>query len=179
MGTLNKLVIPTASGFKTPYLTPQTMDLFDGDDLVFVVDRSNYTASNPITKEVVTGFGCAVVDRKIDYYEFEALVTDDREYIKDILEALVAIGNLDTAGITFPYGTFDEKHIIVRDYHRFDTASDRAQGYTERVGVLNPEDIKGSFRAFSDDNHNKGLNFFFTHTHNIVGSSLVDAITGL
>lgn len=179
MGTLNKIVFPLIPGFKTPFLTPETQDLFDGDDLVIVVDRENYNAPNNISKEVLIGLGTATVDRLIDYYELEAVCFDARETIKDVLFAIAAAGNLDSQGLAGSPSVDTEPLVIIHDYHRFDTSGDRAAGFTERVGVLNPEDIKGSFRAASGDNHNNGIRINFTHTNNLVGATLVDAISGM
>ena len=174
MGKQNKIVFPIQSNLKLLYDTPENQGLFSDDNkLHLIVSREDYNAANNRQKEVIQGIVAPIVNRTINYYQFEATCRDSREIIKDVLLSLETTGNLDTQGINLAYSPCDEPHVLVHDYHRFDTQSDRIQGYTARVGVLLTEDLKGSIRGENGYNYNQGIRVIFTHTHNLVGGSLV------
>lgn len=177
MGKLNKIVFPLPAGFKSAYENLGNAALFSGDTLVLPVTREDYNAPNPKTKEVREGVTTGVVDLKIDYYKPEFVSRDSRSIIKDILEGLEEVGNLDAIAATVPAATFPNVNpIAMYDYHRYDTLSDRIQGYTLRIGVMTIEDLKGSFRSSDGvENYNEGTRVVFTHMYKIVGGSLVDA----
>ncbi|ELS01172.1 hypothetical protein Xen7305DRAFT_00008740 [Xenococcus sp. PCC 7305] len=178
MGKLNKIVFPLPTGLKAPFNILENGALFNGDTLVLPVNREDYNAPNPKSKEIKEGVTSAVADLRVDYYKPEFTSRDSRSIIKDVLEALEAVGNLDTAGITLSdQGSLDLPPVIMHDYHRYDGPSDRTRGYTIRVGVFSEiEDLKGSFRGFDGTtNYNGGTRVAFTHIFNIVGGSLVDA----
>lgn len=182
MGTLNRIVFPLAPNFKDPFVTPENGGLFDGDSLSLCIDMEDYNAPNPKSKEVKEGVTSAVADIRVDYYKPEFVSRDSRSRIRDILEAIEAAGNLDAIGLANPdAGSLDLPPVVLYDYHRLDTASDRAQGYTVRIGIFEEiEDLKGTFRSGSDatENLGKGTRARFVHIFNNVGGTLVDARFG-
>ena len=171
---LNKIEIPLPSGFKTPYDTTETANLFNGDLLVLPVTREDYNAPEPLEKETVRGINSATTIVTKQFYELEITIRDQRSIIALLLRDLQRIGNIETQGLTVEYLAKQERYMVILDYSRFDTLGDRAQGYTRRVGVMNAEDIKGSFRSRDLDNHNRGTLIRYTHTHNISGLNLID-----
>ena len=181
MAKQNQIVIPLPPGIKTTYDISANQGLFNSDNLHLTIERKDYKAPNPIQKKVLQTLGGlnrpAVVNRTTNFYQPEFTCRDPRGAIRYILDDLFATGgNLSTQGITMTYTDCQEPFIVIYDYHRLDTASDRALGYTIRVGVLLVEDLKGSFRGNNGLNYNPGTRFVFTHTHNIVNGQLRSAI---
>ena len=174
MGKLNKIIVPLPAGFKTPYEFPETANLFDGDNLVLHVPRGNYNAPQVIDKDIRLGINTAAEVVTNNFYVPTIDVPDQRSVIALLLRDLQKIGNIETQGITVNYSSKKERFMVILDYHRYDTVADYAQGYTLRVGVMNVEDRKGSFRSRTNLNYNRGTRINYTHTHDIVSGALVD-----
>lgn len=177
MGRLNRIIFPLPSGFKDSYPEADSQAFFDEDLLILPIERGDYNAPNNYEKTVIEGVKSAVVDIRSDYYEPEFTTKDSRGIIREILLDLEDRGNLSTQGVslTSEDPATELTPLVLFDEHRFDTASDRARGYTIRVGVMTVDDLKGTFRSYSGDNHGQGTRVSFTHIYNIVGSKLIDA----
>lgn len=184
---VNKLIIRIPLGLKTPYDTDFNRGMFIADNplepkgydrLVVPVFPEDYNAPNPITKEVVQGYTRAFVEKNVRFYEFNATCKDGRPARAYALRDLLAVGgNLALYGVTEELPPCNEPLIAIEDYHRLDSPTDYDEGFTLRIGVLDIEDLKGSWRSRnSSDNYNKGIRLIFTHTHRLFDEQIVSYV---
>ena len=194
MATINPLIFRLPPGIKDKYDLPVYQGIFDNDGisdrLVFPVLPEDYNAANPVNKEVLQGMTAPVATITRNYYQLEATNKDQRSVFRYVLRDLLLYGgNLSVYGSTTSTTvTCNETDIssswgfprslvlplvAVEDYHELDEYEDELQGYTLRVGVLNVESLKGSYREKgANRNYNRGCRVIFTHTHKIVDGQL-------
>ena len=174
----NRLIFRLPSGLKDKYDLPVNQGIFDNDGtsdlLIFTVAPEDYNAANPITKEIIKGAVTPVATITRNHYQLEATNKDRRSVFRYVLrDLLLAGGNLSVYGINNTINECDEPLIALEDYHELDEYSDEENGYTLRVGILNVESLKGSYREKnSNDNYNRGCRVIFTHTHKIINNQL-------
>lgn len=180
MAKINPIIFRLPTGLKDKYDIPEHQGIFDNDGtsdrLVYQVLPEDYNAANPISKEIIKGAKTAVATITRNYYQFEATSKDQRAVIRYVLrDLLIAGGNLSLYGISNTITACSEPLIVVEDHHELDQYEDELQGYTLRVGVMNVESLKGSYRATGiNSNYNKGCRVIFNHTHKIVNNNLVN-----
>ncbi len=180
MAAINPLIFRLPPGIKDRYDLSVNQGIFDSDGisdrLVFPVLPEDYNAANPVNKEVLQGIVAPVATITRNYYQLEATNKDQRSVFRYVLrDLLLAGGNLSVYGSsTSTTVTCDEPLVAVEDYHELDEYEDEVQGYTLRVGVLNVESLKGSYREKGTNrNYNRGCRVIFTHTHKIVNNQLI------
>lgn len=166
-------------GIVDKYDIPENQGIFDNDGLsdrlIYRSFPEDYNAANPVTKETIKGVCKAFVKVNRDYYQLEATSQDKRAAYRYILRDLLnAGGNLSLYNFDINLDGCHEPLIVMEDYHELDSYEDEQQGYTQRVGVLNVESLKGSFRKKGTNiNYNQGCKIVFTHTHQIVLTNLI------
>ena len=179
MAKINPIVFRLPTGIKDKYDIPEHQGIFDNDGtsdrLIFNVLPEDYNAANPITKEIIKGISAPVATITRNHYQFEATNKDQRAVIRYVLRDLLKEGgNLSLYGISNIIISCNEPLIAVEDYHELDEYEDELQGYTLRVGVMNVESLKGSYRAIGTNrNYNSGCRLIFNHTHKIINNQLV------
>lgn len=184
MAKINPIIFRLPTGLKDKYDIPEHQGIFDNDGisdlLVYQVLPEDYNAANPISKEIIKGAKSAVATITRNYYQFEATNKDQRAVPRYVLrDLLIAGGNLSLYGITTTITDCSEPLIAVEDYHELDQHEDELQGYTLRVGIMNVESLKGSYRAMGTNrNYNKGCRVIFNHTHKIINGNLVNYLPG-
>ncbi len=179
MAVINPIIFRLPAGIKDKYDIPQHQGIFDNDGisdrLFFQVLPEDYNAANPITKEIIKGAVAPVATITRNHYQFEATNKDQRTVFRYVLrDLLLAGGNLSVYGITNTTTDCNEPLIAVEDYHELDEYEDELQGFTLRIGIMNVESLKGSYREKGTNrNYNRGCRVIFTHTHKIVNGQLV------
>ncbi len=179
MAVINPIIFRLPAGIKDKYDIPEHQGIFDNDGtsdrLFFQVFPEDYNAANPITKEIIKGAVAPVATITRNYYQFEATNKDQRAVFRYVLRDLfLAGGNLSVYGITTNSTiSCHEPLIAVEDYHELDEYEDELQGFTLRIGIMNVESLKGSYRAKETNrNYNRGCRVIFSHTHKIVNNQL-------
>lgn len=180
MACINPIIFRLLPTIKDKYDESHHQGMFSNDGisdrLILKILPEDYNAANPINKEVKLGYSSSIASVAKNLYQFEAVDKDRRSAVfRYILRDLLnAGGNLSLYGVTTETSSCGEPLVAVEDYHELDEYEDEQLGFTLRVGVLNVESLKGSYRK-SGTNHNysQGCRVIFTQTHKIVNGSLI------
>ncbi len=176
---INPLIIRLPSGIKDRYDVPFNQGIFDNDgtsDRLFLkVLPEDYNAAKPVNLEAKLGYAMPYTETEYNLYQLEAVDQDRRSAVKRyVLRDLIAAkGNLALYGVATGNNDCTPPLIALEDHHELDEYEDEQQGFTLRVGVLQVESLKGSYRETGTNyNYNRGCRIIFTHTHKIVSGTL-------
>ena len=183
MACINPIIFRLLPTIKDKYDESHHQGMFanDGisDRLILKVLPEDYNAANPINKEIKLGYSSSIASVTKSLYQFEAVDKDRRSAVSRYVlrDLLNAGGNLSLYGVTAETDSCGEPLVAVEDYHELDEYEDELRGYTLRIGILNVESLKGSYRKLSTNhNHNQGCRVVLTQTHKIESNQLVNYI---
>ena len=178
MAKINPIIIRLPAGIKDKYDLPQYRGIFDNDGtsdrMTLKVLPEDYNAAHPVKLTTTLGYSAPYTEVERELYQLEATDRDRRSSVKKyVLQDLKLSGNLSVYGVSQQTIACNVPLIAIEDYHECDCFEDEIAGFTLRVGTLNVESLKGSYRnAKNNNNYNQGIRIIFTHTHKIVNSSL-------
>jgi hypothetical protein len=134
MTTLSKLVFPIPSSLAISYSTPETEDLFDGNNLILQILPRDYKVLKPKNiRSTIEGLTSSIVEIIPQKYSFDAIVKDGREVIGKLLQELSDLATTDP----FYYALVEVKDYVAPDSSDSD--------YTSRKGLLHYEINGGSY----------------------------------
>ena len=179
MAKINPIIIRLPANIKDKYDLPQYRGIFDNDGmsdrLILKVLPEDYNAAHPVKLTTALGYSAPYTEVERELYQLEATDRDRRSSVKRFaLQDLIAAGgNLSVYGVKEQTISCNVPLIAIEDYHECDRPQDAVAGFTNRVGTLNVESLKGSYRnTKNNSNYNTGCRIIFTHTHQIVNNSL-------
>lgn len=135
-----------ASRFKTSEFKNIILNDSKSDLLQFYIAPEDYNAANPITIETKQGYTAPYSSRREDLYRIEAVENDARSHLKywvlqDLLESYDS--NIPLYDISYVKRDCDPQVVIIEDYHYLDGRHEQERGVSLRLGILNPEVLKG------------------------------------
>jgi hypothetical protein len=157
MSQLNKLVFPIPESLKNQYSSDhRNQGLFDGNNLVLPIRTEDYQYTKIKGKPTaIVGINSSFVKIENAPFEIQATCLDQRETIIYILDYLKeqAIINI-----------YNYSLITMYDYCKLTSATGITNGYETRLGVLDYEELGGTFRtgnAPTSYRYGKGVRILF------------------